>query len=59
MFMFDFEHLDSNRERMFPSLVYDQDLGRKDSIWTSESTDNCVSTADAVLAIVLLDNVQS
>jgi len=57
-FMFDFKHLDSNHERTLPQLVHEQDFLRKDSIWMSESTEKYVSLADAILTVVLLDNVQ-
>lgn len=55
--MLDFKHLDSNNERTLPYLVHEEDLIKKDIIWMSESTDERVSMADAILTVLLLDNV--
>lgn len=57
-FILDFDHLDSKHERTLPYLVHEQDLMRKDSIGMSESTDKCGSMADAIVTLILLDNVQ-
>lgn len=56
--MLDFKHLDSNNERTLPYLVHEQDLIKEGIIWMFESTDKCVSMADAMLTVVLLDDVR-